>query len=229
MNTTHLSQRQLLVGALLRFMGAFLVMLPAFFWPAGTFAYWEAWAYLLVLFGPMFLAMVYMLKNAPDLLARRFQMREKVAEQNMIVKLSYLPFLVAFLLPGFDKRFGWSNIPAGVVIITDLVLLLSYGMLILVFRENHYASRIIEVSDGQTVISSGPYAIVRHPMYTSVTLIYVLSPLALGSYWAILPALLVIPILVARILNEESLLAKELKGYPEYMQKVHYRLFPGIW
>jgi protein-S-isoprenylcysteine O-methyltransferase Ste14 len=219
----------MLTGALLRFIAAFFALLALFFLPAGSFAYWEAWLYMFILFCPMGLVLVYFLKYEPDLLARRLQFREKVAEQALIVKLSYLPFLIAFILPGFDKRFGWSNVPAGVIIVTDILVLLSYGFLFLVFRENRFASRIIEVTRGQTVISSGPYAIVRHPMYTSVALIYLLSPLALGSYWAIIPAAAVVPILVARIIGEERMLINELEGYTEYLEKVRYRLIPGIW
>jgi protein-S-isoprenylcysteine O-methyltransferase Ste14 len=200
-----------------------------FFLPAGTFAYWEAWAYLAILFIPMFFVLRYLLKNEPELLERRMRMREKEAKQKLIIKLSYLYFLLAFLLPGFDKRFEWSNVPVVLVIAADILVLLGYGMIFLVFRENRYASRIIEVEQEQKVISSGPYAIVRHPMYLGVSIMYIFSPLALGSYWAMIPSLLIIPLLVVRIRNEESVLVRELKGYQEYLQKTKYRFFPGIW
>jgi len=205
------------------------VLLAMFFLPAGTFAYWEAWAYLAILFIPMFFVLTYLLKNEPELLERRMRMREKEAKQKLIIKLSYPYFLLAFLLPGFDKRFEWSNVPVVVVIAADILVLLGYGMIFLVFRENRYASRIIEVEQEQKVISSGPYAIVRHPMYLGVSIMYIFSPLALGSYWAMIPSLLIIPLLVVRIRNEESVLVRELKGYQEYLQKTKYRLFPGIW
>jgi len=195
------------------------LLLAMFFLPAGTLAYWEAWVYLTVLLIPMVLVLIYLLRNDPELLERRMRMREKESEQKLIIKISYLYFLLAFLLPGFDKRFEWSNVPVVVVIVAD----------VLVLRENRYASRIIEVEQEQKVISSGPYAIVRHPMYLGVSLMYILSPLALGSYWATIPSLLIIPLLVARIRNEESVLGRELKGYKEYMQKTKYRLIPGIW
>jgi protein-S-isoprenylcysteine O-methyltransferase Ste14 len=177
----------------------------------------------------MLLVLIYLLKNDPGLLERRMKMREREAEQKLIVKLSYFHFLLAFLLPGFDKRFGWSNVPAGAVVIADILVLLGYGTFFLVLRENRYASRIIEVEQGQKVISSGPYAMVRHPMYLGLLLLYIFSPLALGSYWAMIPAILIIPIIVARIRNEESVLARDLGGYQEYMQKIRYRLIPGIW
>jgi len=219
-----MSNNQLLQGELIKMVFArLLVVIPLllamFFLPAGTLAYWEAWVYLTVLLIPMVLVLIYLLRNDPELLERRMRMREKESEQKLIIKISYLYFLLAFLLPGFDKRFEWSNVPVVVVIVAD----------VLVLRENRYASRIIEVEQEQKVISSGPYAIVRHPMYLGVSLMYILSPLALGSYWATIPSLLIIPLLVARIRNEESVLGRELKGYKEYMQKTKYRLIPGIW
>jgi protein-S-isoprenylcysteine O-methyltransferase Ste14 len=214
---------------IVRFLVAILVLCATFFLPAGTLTYWEAWVYLGVLFIPIIFVGIYLLKNNPELLARRMKMREKEAEQQLIIKLSYIPFVLAFLLPGFDKRFEWSNVPVGVVVIADILILLGYGIVFLALRENRYASRIIEVEPGQTVIGSGPYAIIRHPMYLGVLPLYTLSSLALGSYWALIPAILIIPFIVARILNEENLLGRELKGYKEYMQETKYRLIPGIW
>ena len=155
--------------------------------------------------------------------------KEKETQQKWIVKFLFLCFLFTILLPGFDKRFEWSNVPVKVVIFADIMVLLGYGMIFIAMRENSYASRIIEVEKGQKIISSGPYAIVRHPMYLGQTLLLLLTPLALGSYWAIIPALFIIPILMARIRNEEQILERELKGYQGYMQKIKFRLIPGIW
>ena len=212
-----------------RFIPGFFVLGGMFFLPAGTFAYWEAWTYIAVLFIPMFFVFIYLVKKEPELLARRMKMKEKEAEQKLIIKLSYIPFLVAFLLPGLDKRFGWSNVPVVVVLIADILVLISYGIFFLVIKENPYASRIVEVEPEQTVITSGPYAKVRHPMYSVVLTMYLFSPLALGSYWAIIPIIFIIPLIVARILNEEKVLLRDLDGYEEYMQKTRYRLIPGIW
>jgi len=212
-----------------RFIPGVIVLGAMFLIPAGTFGYWEAWTYIAVLFIPMFFVFIYLIKNEPELLARRMKMKEKETEQKLIIKLSYIPFLIAFLLPGFDRRFGWSNVPAVVVVIADILVLISYGIFFLVLKENPYASRIVEVEPEQTVITSGPYAKVRHPMYSVVLTMYLFSPLALGSYWAIIPMIFIIPLIVARILNEEEVLVRDLDGYEEYIQKTRYRLIPGIW
>lgn len=206
-----------------------IVMGLMFFWPAGTFRYWQAWAYIALLFIPMLFVMAFLLKKDPELLERRMRTREKEPAQKAIVKLSFLIFAGAFLLPGFDRRFGWSAVPFVVIAIADIVILAGYGLFALVMKENRYASRIVQVEEKQEVITTGPYAVVRHPMYLAALIIWVFSPLALGSYWAVLPALLLIFILVARIRNEEKVLAEELKGYREYALRVKYRLVPGIW
>ena len=229
MSNTQISQVELIKLVIVRFLVVLLALSAMFFLPAGTWAYWEAWVYLAIIFIPMFFVLIYLLKNEPELLVRRMRLREKEEQQKLIIKLSYIPFLLAYLLPGFDKRFGWSNVAVWVVIVADILVLLGYGLIFLVFRENRYASRIVEVEQGQTVISSGPYAVIRHPMYLGAILLYVLSPLALGSYWAMIPSILIIPVIVARIWNEESVLARDLKGYQEYMQKTRYRLIPGLW
>jgi protein-S-isoprenylcysteine O-methyltransferase Ste14 len=212
-----------------RFFAGIPVLGLFFFLPAGTLNYWEAWLYLVVLFTPIFFVMQYLFRNDPGLLERRMRTREKASEQSLIIKLSYVYFLGVFLLPGFDRRFGWSDTPVWLVLVADLIVLAGYFMVILVFRENSYASRTVEVEEGQKVIDSGPYAVVRHPMYSGLTALYVVSPLALGSYWTLIPALLIIPILVARIVSEEKILAKELPGYTDYQKKVKYRLLPGVW
>jgi len=224
-----MDKKKLAIITYSRFISGIPVLGLAFFLPAGTLNYWEAWVYLALLFTPMFFVMQYLMKNDPALLERRMRTREKASEQSLIIKLSYVYFLVTFLLPGFDKRYGWSNTPIWLIIIADILVLLGYIVVIWVFQENSYASRTVEVDEDQKVIDTGPYAIVRHPMYTGVTTLYILSPLALGSYWVVLPALLIIPLIVARILSEERILAEELTGYSEYQKKVRYRLIPGVW
>lgn len=208
----------------------FIAMLGAMlFLPAGTIHYWQAWVYLAILTIPMALVMTYLIRKDPELLERRMRMREKEAEQRTIIKLSYIFFLLAFLIPGFDRRFGWSSVPLEFIIIAEAMVLAGYVVFVLVLRENRYASRIIEVEQKQKVITTGPYAVVRHPMYSGVLLMYGFSPLALGSYWGMLPNVLLVVLIVARILSEERVLIRELEGYREYAQNVKYRLFPGVW
>ncbi len=214
---------------ILMFFVSLLVLMATFFLPAGTFAFWQGWLYLVVLFIPLVFVVSYLLKNAPDLLERRMHYREREKEQVLIIRLSYIPFIFAYILPGFDFRFGWSHMPIWLVILSDVLVLASYLWVVNVFRTNRYASRVVEVDKGQSVISTGPYSLVRHPMYTGVAVMYLFSPLALGSYWAVIPALFILPILIYRLLDEEKVLARDLPGYTDYMKKVKYHLFPGIW
>jgi protein-S-isoprenylcysteine O-methyltransferase Ste14 len=206
-----------------------LIALAVLFIPAGTLAYWQAWMYLLLLLISGGVVLVYFYQHNPELLARRMNFTEKSQAQKRIVGIGDLTVFLTFLLPGFDQRWGWSQAPAWLAIAAEVGVLLGYALVIRVFLENRYASRVVEVSDGQQVISSGPYAVVRHPMYVGAIFFYVLSPLALGSYWAVIPAALIIPVLVLRILNEEALLHRELAGYTEYTRKVRYRLIPWVW
>ena len=229
MENTQLSQSELIKLVVSRLIIGIPALLLILFLPAGTFAYWEAWIYLAILLIPMSIVMFYFLKKAPELLARRMKLKEKEAEQKLIIKLSFIPFLLLFIIPGIDKRFGWSNIPITIIVVAEIFVFIGYILFFLVLKENQFASRVIEIEKGQTVIQSGPYRIVRHPLYMGAILMYVASPLALGSYWAIIPAIFIIPIFIARIINEESILTKELEGYSEYKLKTRYRLIPGIW
>jgi protein-S-isoprenylcysteine O-methyltransferase Ste14 len=197
--------------------------------PAGRWNYWQGWMYILTLIIPMFFIFAYLLKNDPALLERRMRMREKEAVQRKIISLSYIYFLAAYILPGLDVRFGWSNVPPIVSIIADVIVFAGYMVFFWVLVTNSFVSRVVEVESNQKVISTGPYALVRHPMYTGVILMYLASPVALGSYWAFLPAVFVVPLLVARIYNEEHVLLRDLAGYKEYTQSVIFRLIPGVW
>jgi protein-S-isoprenylcysteine O-methyltransferase Ste14 len=223
------SHAQLKKKVAIRFGLAGPVLAAMFFLPAGTWNYWQAWIYLAILLVPMFMVVAYFLKKDPELMERRMRMKEKEREQKAIIILSYPFFLAAFLLPGFDRRFGWSAVPLWVVIAADVIVLIAYGLFFRVMRENRFLSRVVEVEQTQKVISTGPYALVRHPMYAAVIPMYFFSPLALGSLWALIPAAFVPLILIARIFNEEKVLGKDLAGYTEYTRKVKYRLIPGIW
>ena len=229
MTENQLSKAQVVKMVVARFSGGFLVLAAVFFLSAGTLNYWEAWIYIVVLLVPVLFVVRYLIRHDPGLLERRMRLKEREARQRLVITLSLVWFLLTFLLPGLDRRFEWSNVPAAVVIAADVVVLLGYAMIFMVFRENSYTSRVVEVAQGQKVISSGPYAIVRHPMYVGVAAMDLFTPLALGSYWALIPALFIVPILVIRIHNEEQVLSNELPGYAGYMQTVRYRLIPGVW
>jgi protein-S-isoprenylcysteine O-methyltransferase Ste14 len=222
-------QSNLLKGLLSRVFIFVVCSTAVLFIPAGTFAYWQAWAYLAILILPALIAVRYLYIHEPDLLRRRMQYREKREKQKLFVLISYPFFILSFILPGLDHRFGWSSVPAAIVLLAYGMVLAGYYLFILVARENRYASRIIEVEEGQKVIQSGPYGVIRHPLYLSTLIIYSFSPLGLGSWWAVLPALFIYPTIIFRILDEEKLLRKELAGYEEYCQRVRYRLIPGIW
>ena len=212
-----------------RFTLLFIILGSMFFLPAWTFTYWQAWVYMLILMVPMTFIVSYLYKHDPELLKRRLRMRERERTQRLIQVVLWPMFLLAFILPGFDYRLHWSNVPLTIVVISDVLVLLGYLFIGLVFRTNSYASRIIEVEKNQKVITTGPYAIVRHPMYLGVFAFYTFSPLALGSYWVLIPALLIVPVLFIRIRDEEKELLDNLEGYKEYVVKTKYRLIPGIW
>ncbi len=209
-------------------LGVFFVSAMLFL-PAGSLKFWNAYGFMAVVFIPVIFVMAYFLKHDPELLVRRIKFKEKESMQKTIIKLASLIFFVGFLVPGFDFRFGWSSVPFWLVVASDIVILLGYLLIFLVFKVNSYASRIIVVEKNQKVITRGPYAIVRHPMYVGVVLMYLSIPTALGSFWALVFFAPLVPIIVFRILNEEKVLLRELKGYAKYTRKVKYRLIPGIW
>jgi protein-S-isoprenylcysteine O-methyltransferase Ste14 len=221
--------RKLKKKVVTRFLAVPFVLGTMFFLPAGTLRYWQAWVYIAILCVPMLVAVVLLLKRDPGLLERRLQMKEKEREQKRIIKISYLIFLAIYFLPGFDRRYGWSSVPDGWVIAADVLVLAGYALCLRVFQENSYASRIVEVEQDQRVITTGPYAVVRHPMYSAVLIMYTISPLALGSIWALISVPFLAALLVARIREEEKLLATKLEGYLDYMRRVRYRIIPGVW
>jgi len=216
-------------GVVLRFAIAPLVLGLLLFAPAGSFDYWEAWVYCAVIFAPMFFVVLYFFKYDPGLLERRMRFREKEKEQKAIVKLANLVFLVGFIMPGLDRRYGWSDVPASFALAGNAVVFMSYMFIFLVLRENSYASRVIDVEKNQKVISTGPYRIIRHPMYSGMILMFLATPIALGSYWACIFFLPLLPLMVLRILNEEKVLIRDLPGYGEYCEKTRFRLIPHIW
>ena len=213
----------------LAFAGMVAVLGIVFFVPAGTFDYWQAWVYIAVVFFFAAFVVAYFLRYDPQFLDRRLRFKEKEATQKSVINASYFIFLVGFLLPGLDRRFGWSNVPLEVVLVADAFVLLGYALCFQVMRENRYAVRTVEVMKGQKVITTGAYSVVRHPFYVGQLLLFLATPIALGSYWALLPFLLMVPLMVFRILNEEEVLRRGLKGYKEYCKKTKYRLVPFVW
>ena len=197
--------------------------------PAGTFNFWQLYVYVGILVLPMIFVLFYFLRFDPRFLERRTRAKEKEKQQILIAILSLVIFLAGFIIPGLDHRFSWSQVPAYMCISADIVILLGYLSIFFVFRQNSYASRIIEVDEEQKVISTGLYGIVRHPMYVGVMIMFIPTPLALGSYWGLIPFALLPLSLTLRILNEEKVLSENLKGYKEYCQKTRYRLIPFLW
>ena len=189
----HPTNKGLIRRVLLTFIPGIVGIGALFFIPAGTFNYWQAWLYLSILGLLTAVAGIYLFLRDPDALRRRLLRREQDSSQKKSIKISGLFLIAAFVLPGLDKRWGWSSVPAWVVILSDGLTILAYFLFLMVMRENSYGSRIITVEKGQTVIQTGPYAVVRHPMYVAMLIIYLTEPLALGSYWAMLPALEMIP------------------------------------
>lgn len=219
----------LLLQALGKAAAGFLLMGLLLFLPAGTSAYPNGWLLLGLLFLPMVLMGTILFTKAPDLLRKRLRSDEQDPAQKQVVGFSALLFLLGFVIAGLDFRFGWTSLPRWLIILSSLVFLISYGLYAEVIRENAWLSRTVEIQEGQTLVDTGLYGIVRHPMYTATILMFLSMPLILGSFVSFMIFLAYpIPILF-RIRNEENLLADNLPGYPAYQQRVKYRLFPGIW
>jgi protein-S-isoprenylcysteine O-methyltransferase Ste14 len=226
---TNIDKKKLLKKVIARIPALFIIMSLLLFLPARTIYFWEAWVFMAILFTPAICLLFYLYKKDPELLEKRIKMKEKEKEQKLLMKIALFFFIGTFLLPGFDKYYGWSSVPLWLKIFSDIMVFLGYIMFVVVLLKNRYASRVIEVQKKQKVIDTGLYSVVRHPMYDAVFLIYGFAPLALGSYWMLIGNVYLIFVIVFRILNEEKILVKELAGYMEYMQKVRYRLIPGLW
>lgn len=220
---------KLFVGAITKFLLGVALVGVLIFLPAGTLSFFNGWLLMGILFIPMFFAgSVMMIKN-PRLLESRLHAKEKQQEQNLVVKLSGLMFLVGFIVAGLGARFGWFTLPLGVSVAAAVVFLIAYVLYAEVLRENAYLSRTIEVQENQTVVDTGLYGIVRHPMYSVTLLLFLSMPLVLGSVYAFLIFLAYPFIIAKRIKHEEEFLENELDGYREYKQKVKFRLIPFIW
>lgn len=220
---------KLLLDALAKFTLGLLLVGILIFLPAGTLQYTYGWLFIGLLFVPMLIAGFTMFFKSPDFLAKRLDVKEKQATQKGVVALSGLMFIAAFAVAGLDFRFGWSNMPAWVVIAASVLFLIAYALYAEVMRENAYLSRTIQVEAGQTVADTGLYGIVRHPMYMVTILLFLMMPIVLGSWYTVIVMAFYPAIIIVRLKDEEDLLTRELPGYAEYKQKVKYRLIPFIW
>lgn len=220
---------KLLISALLKFTCGLLLVGLLIFLPAGTLAYTNGWLLIGLLFGPMLIAGFVMLFKSPDFLAKRLDAKEKQATQKGVVAFSGLMFIAGFVVAGLDFRFGWSKMPSAVVIVASVLFLLAYALYAEVMRENAYLSRTIKVEEGQKVVDTGLYGIVRHPMYMTTILLFLMMPLVLGSWFALLVFAFYPAIIIVRLKDEEDLLTRELPGYAAYKQKVKYRIIPFVW
>ena len=215
--------------ALSKFFFGLIIICILLFIPAGTLNYPNGWLFIALLFIPMFIVGIIMFFKSPELLKRRLNAKEEEDEQKIVLLVSGLMFLLAFVLAGLNFRFGWFKLPSIIIIIASIIFLLSYIMYGEVLRENVYLSRTVEVSDNQKVVDTGLYGLVRHPMYTSTIFLFLSMSFVLGSIYSFI-VMLIYPIIIAfRIKNEEEVLENELDGYKEYKEKVKYKLIPYLW
>jgi len=221
--------RSLQTRLILRSLFAVLFVAAFLFIPAGSFRYWQGWVFMALLFLPMPITSVYFLKRDPQLVERRLRTEEKSSAQKTIIRWAQLIVFASLLIPGLDYRFGWSRVPLGLTILSQVFFFAGYLITLWVMKENSFASRTVQVEEGQKVISTGPYRLVRHPMYFGAVLMLLLTPGALGSWWALPGFLLAIPLIVLRLLHEEKMLCRDLPGYSDYCLRTRSRLLPLLW
>ena len=224
-----MDKNNLFIQAVGKFLLGVVIIGLLIFLPAGSLSYWQGWLFMGILFVPMFVAGLVMMARNPDLLRKRLSAKEEEKEQKMVVKLSGFLFMAAFIVAGLNWRFGWCVLPVWAVWVSTVVFLACYLLYAEVLRENTYLSRTIEVQENQKVIDTGLYGIVRHPMYSATTLLFLAMPLVLASPISFAIMLLYIPLIVIRIKNEEKVLEDGLPGYKEYKTRVNYRVIPFIW
>ena len=220
---------KLLFNAIIKFIFGLLLVGLVIFLPAGTLGYLNGWLFVALLFIPILLFGTVLFFKSPELLRRRLDSKEKERSQKGVVGLSALMFLGGFILAGLDYRFGWSAVPTWAVIVASSVLLAAYALYVEVMRENEYLSRTVKVEEGQKVIDTGLYGVVRHPMYAVTLWLFLSIPIVLGSWYSLICFAHYPIIIIVRLLNEEKLLSRELDGYEEYKKKVKYRLIPFVW
>jgi protein-S-isoprenylcysteine O-methyltransferase Ste14 len=224
-----MSQNQKALTALILLVVAVMALV---FIPAGTIHYWQAWTFLAFYLVPSIAITVYLMVKDPKLLARRMRggpVAEKATAQKIIMSITSVGFIGLLAVPALDHRFSWSKMPAAMALAGDALMVIGWIIVFFVFRENSFSSATIEIADEQRVISTGPYARVRHPMYAGGIIMLLGMPIALGSWWGVLVLAAMLPALIWRIFDEEGFLGENLPGYAEYREKVRYRLIPGVW
>lgn len=226
---SQMSRTRLLKSAAVKYGSALVIVGVLLFVPAGSVRYWNAWLYIASLFVPILLVGTYLYVKDTSLLEKRLKGNEKEQEQKLYVALSFGVFLIAFTMPGLDYRFKWSPVPLQVVAVAWAFMLIGYGLFVAVLVQNSYASRVVEIQEEQKLIDTGLYSVVRHPMYLASTILFLATPLVLGSYYSLIPMLFYPVMLAFRIKNEERVLKTGLKGYEEYARKVRYRMIPYVW
>ena len=220
---------KLLINALTKFFCGLALVGLLIFLPAGTLDYAKGWLLMGLLFMPMLIAGFVLFFKSPAFLSRRLDAKEKQAAQKGVVALSGLMFVAGFTVAGLDFRFGWSQMPLPVTVTASVLFLLAYALYAEVMRENAYLSRTVKVEEGQTVVDTGLYGIVRHPMYMATILLFLMIPVVLGSWYALIVFAFYPALIIVRLKDEEVLLTRELPGYAEYKKKVKYRILPFIW
>ncbi len=229
MDNHPLDQRKLFLLALGRLVVGLALIAGLLVLCAGTTDYWQAWLYTGVLLVLLSTSFNWLMRSDPQRLERRMRTREREKRQQRVIGVSTLFLILLYVLPGLDRRFHWSQMPLALVLLGAGLVILGYLFYMRVIQANQFASRVVEVMQEQKVITSGPYALVRHPMYLAMVIFFLGTALALGSYWALIPATLMIPVLAVRLLEEEKILRRDLPGYAEYTQKVRWHLIPGVW
>ena len=210
----------------------FLAVSALLFLTAGTFDYWQAWTFLAVYFAASLAITLWLMKKDPDLLQRRMRggpAAEKEAAQKIIMSITSVGFIGLIVVPALDRRFAWSHMPPAEALAGDVLMALGWLGIFFVFKENTFSAATIELAPGHKVISSGPYALVRHPMYAAALVMLAGIPLALGSWWGLLVVAAIVPALIWRLFDEETFLARNLPGYRAYQDKVQHRLIPWVW
>jgi len=221
--------KSLVPKIIIRYILSFVILSGLIFIPAGEITFWNGWLFLGIFYIPSIFIMLYLFRNDKELLLKRMNMKEKEKPQKIVLIVSLIAYPATFIISGMDHRFGWSVLPLPVILFAGLIVITGIFIFFLVMRQNSYASRVIEIQEGQKLIRDGVYGIVRHPMYTGAIFMFVAIPLVLGSYYGLIPAFLIPLIFILRIYNEEKVLSEGLPGYIEYKKEVRYRLVPYIW